>query len=64
LQVDLLVNNAGFGLGGAFLSHDLSWKSSKLTDVSTLVALTHLYVRDVVVPRRERFAHLRGQVHK
>jgi short-subunit dehydrogenase len=53
LRVDLLVNNAGFGLGGAFLSHDLSHEEQQINvDVRALVALTHLFVRDMVARRK------------
>jgi short-subunit dehydrogenase len=31
LRVDLLVNNAGFGLGGAFVSHDLSREEEQIS---------------------------------
>ncbi len=42
IQVDLLVNNAGFGLSGAFLSHDRKQKQAEIeVNVQALVALTH-----------------------
>jgi hypothetical protein len=42
IQVDLLVNNAGFGLSGAFLSHDRKRKQAEIeVNVQALVALTH-----------------------
>jgi short chain dehydrogenase len=41
VQVDLLVNNAGFGLSGAFLSHDRKQKQAEIeVNVQALVALT------------------------
>jgi len=50
LGLDLLVNNAGFGLGGAFLSHDLSQETAQVhVDLVALVALTHRFVPDMVV---------------
>jgi uncharacterized protein len=42
IQVDLLVNNAGFGLNGAFLSHDRKLSQAEIeVNVQALVALTH-----------------------
>src|SRR5262245_45834673 len=50
LRVDPLVNNAGFGLGGAFLSHDLAQETAQIhVDLMALVALTHRFVPDMVV---------------
>jgi hypothetical protein len=44
IQVDLLVNNAGLGLTGSFLSHDLKKEQSEIqVNVQALVALTHLF---------------------
>jgi short-subunit dehydrogenase len=44
IEVDLLVNNAGFGLNGAFLSHDPKQKQAEIeVNVQALVALTHLF---------------------
>jgi uncharacterized protein len=43
IQVDLLVNNAGLGLTGSFLSHDLKKKHAEIqVNVQVLVALSHL----------------------
>ncbi len=42
IQVDLLVNNAGFGLSGEFLSHDPKQQQAEIeVNVQALVALTH-----------------------
>jgi uncharacterized protein len=42
IQVDLLVNNAGFGLSGEFLSHDPKLEKAEIdVNVQALVALTH-----------------------
>jgi uncharacterized protein len=42
IQVDLLVNNAGFGLSGEFLSHSLKQEQAEIAvNVQALVALTH-----------------------
>ena len=44
IQVDLLVNNAGFGLSGEFLSHDFKQKQAEVeVNIQTLVALTHQF---------------------
>jgi short-subunit dehydrogenase len=44
LAVDLLVNNAGFGLTGPFLSHALSEEEAQVqVNVTSLMALTHLF---------------------
>jgi hypothetical protein len=44
IEVDLLVNNAGFGLSGAFLSHDPKLKQAEIeVNVQALVALTHRF---------------------
>jgi short-subunit dehydrogenase len=44
LGVDLLVNNAGFGLTGPFLSHALSEEEAQVqVNVTSLMALTHLF---------------------
>ena len=46
IQVDLLVNNAGLGLTGGFLSHDLKKEQSAIqVNVQTVVALAHLFGR-------------------
>lgn len=42
INVDLLVNNAGLGLSGSFLSHDLKQEQAEIeVNVRALVALTH-----------------------
>jgi short-subunit dehydrogenase len=42
IQVDLLVNNAGFGLSGEFLSHDPKQEQAEIeVTVQALVALNH-----------------------
>jgi uncharacterized protein len=44
IQVDLLVNNAGLGLTGSFLSHDLGKEAAGIqVNVQALVALSHLF---------------------
>jgi hypothetical protein len=44
IQVDLLINNAGLGLTGSFLSHDLRKMQSEIqVNVQALAALSHLF---------------------
>jgi short-subunit dehydrogenase len=46
IRVDLLVNNAGLGLTGSFLSHDLKKEQSAIqVNVQTVVGLAHLFGR-------------------
>lgn len=44
IQVDLLVNNAGLGLSGSFLSHELEQKQAEIqVNVQALVSLAYLF---------------------
>lgn len=44
LEVDVLINNAGFGTTGAFIENDLSKELSMVhVNIEALVALTHIY---------------------
>jgi short-subunit dehydrogenase len=44
IQVDLLINNAGLGLTGGFLSHDIGEEQAAIqVNVQALVALSHLF---------------------
>jgi uncharacterized protein len=53
LGVDLLVNNAGFGLTGPFLSHALSEEEAQVqVNVTSLMALTHLFAPAMAERRR------------
>ena len=48
LRVNLLVNNAGFALAGAFLDHDLDREMDQIAvNVTALAALTHLFAADM-----------------
>ena len=50
IQVDLLINNAGLGLTGDFLSHDI-WKEQAAiqVNVQALVALTHFFGGEMAI---------------
>lgn len=52
LDIDLLINNAGFGSLGAFTSFDAQ-RDAEMIDlnIKSLVALTHLYVRPMMQRR-------------
>jgi hypothetical protein len=53
ILVDLLVNNAGFGLSGEFLSHDPKQEEAEIeVNVQALVALTHHFGKAMVVRGR------------
>jgi short-subunit dehydrogenase len=44
IQIDLLINNAGLGLTGSFLSHDITKEQVAIqVNVQALVALTHQF---------------------
>jgi len=44
IQIDLLINNAGLGLTGSFLSHEITKEQSAIqVNVQALVALTHQF---------------------
>lgn len=44
IEVDLLINNAGFGLSGPFLKHELKKDEDQIqVNIQALVALTHLF---------------------
>lgn len=49
LEIDMLINNAGFGLAGDFVDTDLDKELSMVdTNVKALHTLTKLYLRDFV----------------
>ncbi len=49
LAVDLLINNAGFGIGGRFLDASLDRNLEMLqVNITSLVALTHLYLPGMI----------------
>ena len=46
IQVDIFVNNAGFGLSGEFLSHDSKQEQAEIeVNVQALLALTHHFAK-------------------
>src|SRR5882724_6475407 len=53
IQVDLLVNNAGLGLSGNFLSHELKQEQAGIeVNVQALVSLSHLFGRGMKERRK------------
>lgn len=53
IEVDLLINNAGFGLCGPFLSHELKKEEAEIqVNVQALVALSHLFGSAMAERRR------------
>ena len=49
LQVDVLINNAGFGISGDFKNTDMAWEESMLNlNIITLTKLTKLFVKDMI----------------
>lgn len=52
LQIDYLVNNAGFGLGGKFAETDLAVELGMLqVNIAALVSLTKLYLPEMIARR-------------
>jgi len=53
IEIDLLINNAGFGLSGSFLSHDLKQEETQIqVNVQALMALTHIIGRSMAARGR------------
>ena len=59
LQVDILINNAGFGGQGFFVERDLTADLSMIDlNVKALVALTHLIANDMVAQGSGKILHV------
>ncbi len=59
MQVDVLVNNAGFGLGGEFAETDLSRELDMIqVNVASLVHLTKLFMQPMILRRRGRILNV------
>ena len=59
LQVDVLVNNAGFGLGGKFVETDLEWELDMIqVNISAVTHLTKLFLREMVARGSGRILNL------
>ncbi len=59
LAVDFLILNAGFGSNGAFLDLELDREIDMINvNVTSLVALTHLFARPMVERKRGRILHI------
>jgi len=53
IEIDLLINNAGFGLGGSFLSPALKQEETQIqVNVQALIALTHIFGRSMAARGR------------
>ena len=49
LQVDILINNAGFGFSGLFLESDIkNYKEMLDVNIYSLTSLTHFFLKDMV----------------
>ena len=49
LQVDILINNAGFGFSGLFLESNIkNYKEMLDVNIYSLTSLTHLFLKDMV----------------
>jgi short-subunit dehydrogenase len=59
LEVDVLVNNAGFGMYGLFYQSDLQTELDMIqVNITALVHLTKLFVRDMVTRKRGRILNV------
>jgi short-subunit dehydrogenase len=59
LEVDVLVNNAGFGMYGFFYQSDLQTELEMIqVNITALVHLTKLFVRDMVARKRGRILNV------
>ena len=59
LQVDVLVNNAGFGLGGKFVETDLEWELGMIqVNIAAVTHLTKLFLREMVARGSGRVLNL------
>lgn len=59
LQVDTLINNAGFGVAGPFLNADLNRNVALInTNITALVELTYLFGRDMKQRKQGRILQL------
>jgi short-subunit dehydrogenase len=59
LDVDVLVNNAGFGMYGFFYQSDLPTELEMIqVNITALVQLTKLFVRDMVARKRGRILNV------
>src|SRR5882724_1460773 len=53
VEIDLLINNAGFGLSGSFISHDLKQEETQIqVNVQALMAMTHIIGRSMAARGR------------
>jgi short-subunit dehydrogenase len=59
IQIDILINNAGFGGHGNFHESDLDKMQNMMqVNMSALVSLTHLYVQGMIERKKGRILHV------
>ena len=59
IQVDILINNAGFGGHGKFYERDLKKDQSMIqVNITSLVSLTHLYLQGMVQRNSGKILHV------
>jgi uncharacterized protein len=59
IEISMLVNNAGFGVQGAFAEVDVQRQLDLLqTNITTLVQLTHLFVKPMLARREGRILNV------
>ncbi len=59
IQVDILINNAGFGGHGRFFERELAKEQQMIQlNIATLTGLTHLYLQGMVARRRGKILNV------
>lgn len=59
IQIDLLINNAGFGGHGRFFERELAQEQQMIhVNITALTELTHLYLRGMVARRQGKILNV------